>query len=137
MQSFYLAGTDRIWHRAKVKLEGESVVLHALGVKHPRGVSYGTGGIGFQPNLYNKALLPMTPFIYYDHKRVNAEMWPDGKLKVAGVVPEAGSEGLLYEWRKMPLLSTQFRENAVLQACLLYTSPSPRDGLLSRMPSSA
>ena len=24
-----------------------------------------------------------------------------------------------------------------LQACLLYTSPSPRDGLLSRMPSSA
>ena len=25
----------------------------------------------------------------------------------------------------------------LLQACLLYTSPSPRDGLLSRMPSSA
>ena len=27
-------------------------------------------------------------------------------------------------------------DNAV-EACLLYTSPSPRDGLLSRMPSSA
>ena len=27
--------------------------------------------------------------------------------------------------------------NIVLIACLLYTSPSPRDGLLSRMPSSA
>src|SRR5680860_1361104 len=26
---------------------------------------------------------------------------------------------------------------AVLDLCLLYTSPSPRDGLLSRMPSSA
>ena len=26
---------------------------------------------------------------------------------------------------------------ALLQTCLLYTSPSPRDGLLSRMPSSA
>ena len=26
---------------------------------------------------------------------------------------------------------------AVCNACLLYTSPSPRDGLLSRMPSSA
>ena len=26
---------------------------------------------------------------------------------------------------------------AVLKHCLLYTSPSPRDGLLSRMPSSA
>ena len=27
--------------------------------------------------------------------------------------------------------------NTDAQACLLYTSPSPRDGLLSRMPSSA
>ena len=26
---------------------------------------------------------------------------------------------------------------AIREACLLYTSPSPRDGLLSRMPSSA
>ena len=26
---------------------------------------------------------------------------------------------------------------AVIELCLLYTSPSPRDGLLSRMPSSA
>ena len=29
------------------------------------------------------------------------------------------------------------REMARAKACLLYTSPSPRDGLLSRMPSSA
>ena len=28
-------------------------------------------------------------------------------------------------------------ENEIVKACLLYTSPSPRDGLLSRMPSSA
>ena len=28
-------------------------------------------------------------------------------------------------------------DNTVVQSCLLYTSPSPRDGLLSRMPSSA
>ena len=33
---------------------------------------------------------------------------------------------LLAEWKSTPL-----------HACLLYTSPSPRDGLLSRMPSSA
>ena len=26
---------------------------------------------------------------------------------------------------------------AIMKICLLYTSPSPRDGLLSRMPSSA
>ena len=28
-------------------------------------------------------------------------------------------------------------DTAVTDYCLLYTSPSPRDGLLSRMPSSA
>ena len=30
-----------------------------------------------------------------------------------------------------------FRSELALYTCLLYTSPSPRDGLLSRMPSSA
>ena len=29
------------------------------------------------------------------------------------------------------------RDSIDVKACLLYTSPSPRDGLLSRMPSSA
>ena len=33
-------------------------------------------------------------------------------------------------------LATQLTPEKVL-SCLLYTSPSPRDGLLSRMPSSA
>ena len=31
----------------------------------------------------------------------------------------------------------QYRSFVVTSTCLLYTSPSPRDGLLSRMPSSA
>ena len=30
-----------------------------------------------------------------------------------------------------------FMTSVIIGACLLYTSPSPRDGLLSRMPSSA
>ena len=34
-------------------------------------------------------------------------------------------------------LSFTFNAAVPLKACLLYTSPSPRDGLLSRMPSSA
>ena len=33
--------------------------------------------------------------------------------------------------------ATAARKAATAKACLLYTSPSPRDGLLSRMPSSA
>ena len=31
----------------------------------------------------------------------------------------------------------QVTSDLLLEGCLLYTSPSPRDGLLSRMPSSA
>ena len=33
--------------------------------------------------------------------------------------------------------ATARRDASALRVCLLYTSPSPRDGLLSRMPSSA
>ena len=36
-----------------------------------------------------------------------------------------------------PVSPTTDHLGALLMACLLYTSPSPRDGLLSRMPSSA
>ena len=35
------------------------------------------------------------------------------------------------------LTSSSSTESDIELACLLYTSPSPRDGLLSRMPSSA
>ena len=34
-------------------------------------------------------------------------------------------------------IEEKFGVTAAAVACLLYTSPSPRDGLLSRMPSSA
>ena len=36
-----------------------------------------------------------------------------------------------------PGLAKTLLANTFAKACLLYTSPSPRDGLLSRMPSSA
>ena len=48
------------------------------------------------------------------------------------------------ETNKLVNLANHFGENpdrrefdALVSTCLLYTSPSPRDGLLSRMPSSA
>ena len=48
------------------------------------------------------------------------------------LTPIGPSTSVLYIARKISRAGT-FR----IAGCLLYTSPSPRDGLLSRMPSSA
>ena len=37
----------------------------------------------------------------------------------------------------LDLIAERLELSAQVRNCLLYTSPSPRDGLLSRMPSSA
>lgn len=113
---FYIADEKRVWYPATLKIDNDKIILSSPKVKSPRGVTYGTGGVGFQPGIYNKALLPMTPFIYYDNKMVTAKIWPDEKLKIAGVTINPNSIGKLNEWHTMPLLSTQFRDNAVLQA---------------------
>jgi len=118
---FYLAGEDRVWHPASMKIDGDRVIVTSPEVKKPRGVSYATAGVGFQPNLYNRALLPMTPFIYYDNKLVTSKTWRDEELNVAGVVIDPSSIGKENEYRKMPLLSTQFRDNAVFQAGMPVT----------------
>ena len=46
-------------------------------------------------------------------------------------IPKNTQRGSLFGYDGMRIGAT------MLMACLLYTSPSPRDGLLSRMPSSA
>jgi sialate O-acetylesterase len=113
---FWLAGEDRVWHPATCRIDGEKVIVTSEAVKAPRGISYGSGGIGFQPCLYNKALLPMTPFIYYDQQLVTSKTWPGGRLQIAGEASDPNAVGNLYEYRKMPLLSAQFCDSAVFQA---------------------
>jgi sialate O-acetylesterase len=110
---FYLAGEDRVWYPAQVKIDGSKLVVSSPKVKAPRGVSYGSGGIGGKPNIYNQAMLPLAPFTYYDQEFVTAATWK-GEFKVDGV--ETAPTGILEECRKMPLLSSQFVDNAVLQA---------------------
>ena len=51
---------------------------------------------------------------------------------VAGYIPSAMPQGELKSSGPSAIADVTDR-----QSCLLYTSPSPRDGLLSRMPSSA
>jgi hypothetical protein len=113
---FYLAGEDRVWHPANMKISGEKIVISSPGVKAPRGVSYGAEGIGSQPCIYNKAMLPLVPFIYYDNKLVTSRDWPGGKILIAGEKIDTSEDDKVYGYRKMPLLSQQFDDNAVLQS---------------------
>ena len=49
-------------------------------------------------------------------------------------------ENSIYSWEnrvKLPLIITATCEFGKFDDCLLYTSPSPRDSIRSRMPSSA
>src|SRR5680860_1644310 len=59
-----------------------------------------------------------------------------GVKKVGVFKPvEANAEGGTKIIVLIPI--SKIEQIETLEACLLYTSPSPRDGLLSRMPSSA
>ena len=49
----------------------------------------------------------------------------------------AATAALLDEVRGSATITSLAEETGISRYCLLYTSPSPRDGLLSRMPSSA
>ena len=53
---------------------------------------------------------------------------PKGFTRFFGKLAELSDNGIDIHW---------FIGNHDIWICLLYTSPSPRDGLLSRMPSSA
>lgn len=114
---FYLAGEDRIWHPANMKIDGERVIITSPAVPDPRGVSYASGGAAWLPNLYNRSLLPTTPFIYFDNELVTSKTWPGGHpLQIAGVKPNPELFGKLNDFRSLPLLSSQFRNDAVFQA---------------------
>ena len=66
-------------------------------------------------------------------------------IDVVNVLMDGLSRGDVYiDMKKTPEnLELKYKDwpsyhmKALLESCLLYTSPSPRDGLLSRMPSSA
>ena len=132
IEIFYIADKDKLWHKAKIQIEGEKIILSAPGVKEPHGVAYGCGGVGRLVSIYNKAKLPLTPFIVYDKKIVISNQWdpehiripgkpvefytwPEEFLRVAGVERDPASYGLRYKYRKLWLLSPQFTHHCVIQ----------------------
>ena len=73
----------------------------------------------------------------FEHNRDMAENLPDGDQK-SKIIAEQGHYVLnvyITPETKKQMIAAGVPNKGM--ACLLYTSPSPRDGLLSRMPSSA
>ena len=60
-------------------------------------------------------------------------------LKVFGVMMDGGlcERSVIRAEKLHPSSKLDFEQLALVETCLLYTSPSPRDATLSRMPSSA
>ena len=66
--------------------------------------------------------------------------WPSQEIYSGSHVNSASAHDYTGDGKKEILFSAEgkfFMYFAPKYDCLLYTSPSPRDGLLSRMPSSA
>ena len=78
--------------------------------------------IAFQYGTFERPLIESMP--HFEYRR---EAFEDQFDEVLGAATSEVVSALRDEYELKALLST----------CLLYTSPSPRDGLLSRMPSSA
>ena len=71
----------------------------------------------------------------------NPKIKPEHRARKAIVYLRQSSEKQVRQNKESQLLQYAVAERVRAlgweQVCLLYTSPSPRDGLLSRMPSSA
>jgi sialate O-acetylesterase len=61
INGFVIAGADKKWLPATVRVEGEAVVVSSLEVTAPVAVRYGWAD-NPDYNLYNRADLPMSPF---------------------------------------------------------------------------
>ena len=73
------------------------------------------------------------------HVNNTIDLVDNGTIRVA---EKQGNDWTVNQWiKKAVLLSFRINSNQLIKGpyttCLLYTSPSPRDATLSRMPSSA
>ena len=82
--------------------------------------------------------IPQTAFTNvsgFEAKKHNMRQTNDGMWQLTLTVAEFGTADWLIHAQPGTPLAVGLK--ALDYDCLLYTSPSPRDGLLSRMPSSA
>ena len=61
LRGFWIAGGDRVFHKAEARIDGDSVVVSCPEVSFPVAVRYGWANYP-DSNLYNGAKLPALPF---------------------------------------------------------------------------
>ena len=65
------------------------------------------------------------------------QIFPDDEIEIINEEGNQICEIICFDKNGKPELGILNQKENCKKSCLLYTSPSPRDGLLSRMPSSA
>ena len=91
---------------------------------------------GHKRNRYHKYLLPIIAALVASP--VNAESVGGVSATAAPVANSSGSvTNQAIQVLQGPYITNTYGGGIQCQGCLLYTSPSPRDATLSRMPSSA
>ena len=73
LNHFRLCGPDKIWHPAKATIHGNEVIATSDLVPKPIGVQYAYSAAPVNPNLYNRAGLPATPFAAINHQLIFEE----------------------------------------------------------------
>ncbi len=61
LKGFTIAGADRVFHPARAKIVGGTVVVNSAEVPQPVAVRYGWANVP-EGNLFNRAGLPASPF---------------------------------------------------------------------------
>ena len=128
--------------------------LHKWGFKDSGFKSIGDKVVKFSGDRYEVSGTEMPDFIPYIEKMLNIEIEDNDKLKEVDekfVSPSKVDKKFYQELEKVfesdkftienteRLIHSHGQETFkdIYKVCLLYTSPSPRDGSISRMPSSA
>ena len=128
---------------ARQTLDDIGLMIYTSGsTGKPKGVLHTSGGYLTQTSFTHKAVFDLHPEtdVYWCTADVG---WITGHTYVVYAPLANGATQLLFEgtpdsphpgrWWEL----IEKYKVTILYTCLLYTSPSPRDGLLSRMPSSA
>lgn len=68
LKGFIIAGADRVFHRARAKIEGERIAVSSPDVPDPVAVRYAWANYPPEANLYNREGLPASPFRTDDFK---------------------------------------------------------------------